>query len=249
MPKHHDDAPTQAADVFWDELYSERDRIWSGNVNQAMADVVADLPIRPEDADGPLRALDLGCGEGGDAIWLARAGWDTVGIDISAVAVERARQAAESHGLEQQVGFRTADLTTWDEAQWASLGDFNLITASFLLSPVEFAREDVLRRAAERLHPDGHLVVVTHGSAPPWSQHQDDDEASEVPDGDDEPGHGHHSHAHDEPLATVESELAALDVDPQRWETLLAEVRLRDAVGPNGERATLDDVVVVLRRR
>lgn len=249
MPHHHHDAPAQPADVFWDELYSERDRIWSGNVNRAMADVVADLPVSSLGADVPLRALDLGCGEGGDAIWLAAAGWDTVGIDISAVAVERAREAAEARELGQQVDFRTADLTTWDDARWATLGGFDLITASFLLSPVEFAREHVLRRAAERLRPGGHLVVVTHGSAPPWSQHYDHDETDEAPDGDDGPSHDHHSHAHDEPLATVESELAALDADPQRWETLLAEVRLRDAVGPDGERATLDDVVVVLRRR
>ncbi|MDO5493270.1 MAG: methyltransferase domain-containing protein [Nesterenkonia sp.] len=227
----------QPADAFWDELYSERERVWSGEVNRATADVVMGLSAGPV---GPRRALDIGCGEGGDAIWLAREGWDTVGIDISAVAVDRARRAAVSRGVAGSTDFRTGDLTAWDEAQWAALGDFDLVTASFLLSPVEFAREDVLRRAGDRVRPRGHLVVVSHASAPPWSRH-----AEEHDD-----GHAHHDHDHhDGPMATPETELAVLGAPSQPWETVIAEVRSREAVGPDGERATLDDVVVVLRRR
>src|SRR3954451_34496 len=82
-------APAQAAE--WDARYSERDgTMWSGRPNGRLAAEVADLP--------PGRALDIGCGEGADAIWLARRGWTVAAIDISNVAVGRAREAAQVAG-------------------------------------------------------------------------------------------------------------------------------------------------------
>jgi 2-polyprenyl-3-methyl-5-hydroxy-6-metoxy-1,4-benzoquinol methylase len=77
--------------VEWDARYSERDgTMWSGRPNGRLVSEVADL--------APGRALDVGCGEGADAIWLARRGWTVTGIDISEVAVRRARAAAELAG-------------------------------------------------------------------------------------------------------------------------------------------------------
>ena len=61
--------------AHWEEHYGERDRVWSGRVNVQFADVAADLP--------PGRALDLGCGEGADSVWLAERGWNVVGLDLS----------------------------------------------------------------------------------------------------------------------------------------------------------------------
>ena len=72
--------------AHWEEHYGERDRVWSGRVNVQFADVVADLT--------PGRALDLGCGEGADAVWLAERGWNVVAVDISETALGRAREAA-----------------------------------------------------------------------------------------------------------------------------------------------------------
>jgi SAM-dependent methyltransferase len=77
----------------WDARYSEHDEaMWSGNPNGGLVAEAADLT--------PGRALDVGCGEGGDAIWLAERGWAVTAIDISDVAISRARQAATRAGVE-----------------------------------------------------------------------------------------------------------------------------------------------------
>jgi SAM-dependent methyltransferase len=84
------DATAQAAE--WDARYGERDeKMWSGRPNGRLVAEVADLT--------PGRALDVGCGEGADAIWLAGRGWTVTAIDISDVAVGRARKAAERVGV------------------------------------------------------------------------------------------------------------------------------------------------------
>src|ERR1700754_2216248 len=83
--------------AHWEEHYGERDRVWSGRVNVQFADVVSDLP--------PGRALDLGCGEGGDAVWLAERGWDVVAVDISETALGRAVEAAKSRGVAERIEF------------------------------------------------------------------------------------------------------------------------------------------------
>src|SRR5262245_39324070 len=83
-------AEAQAAE--WDARYSEREgAMWSGRPNGRLQAEVADLT--------PGRALDVGCGEGADAIWLARSGWTVTAIDVSDVAVSRAREAAEQDGV------------------------------------------------------------------------------------------------------------------------------------------------------
>src|SRR5436190_3089139 len=83
-------AAAQAAE--WDAKYSERDgAMWSGRPNGRLVTEVTELT--------PGRALDVGCGEGADAIWLARRGWTVTAIDISDVAVRRARAAAELAGV------------------------------------------------------------------------------------------------------------------------------------------------------
>src|ERR1039458_7951812 len=67
---------------FWDERYRSRDHLWSGQPNQRLVEEVAGA--------APGHALDVGCGEGGDAIWLARQGWTVTGVDVSSVALQRA---------------------------------------------------------------------------------------------------------------------------------------------------------------
>lgn len=200
---------------FWEERYSGTDQVWSGRPNQILTQVAADLT--------PGRALDLGCGEGGDAIWLAGQGWDVTGLDISLTATRRAAEAARAAGLPpERIRFLAADLAALDHA-----GTFDLVTASYLHSPVEFPRTEVLRHAAGLVAPGGHLLVLSHADFPPWSQARD---------------HGEHR------FLSAAEEVAEIGLDGPGWTVVLAETRSRDAVGPEGQQAILDDAVVLARR-
>ncbi|WES64563.1 class I SAM-dependent methyltransferase [Microbacter sp. GSS18] len=214
----HEVAPAD----YWEERYAGAERMWSGAVNETMADVVADLE--------PGRALDLGCGEGGDAVWLAEHGWRTTAVDISPTAIERAQAAASELGFtEEQLQFEAADLSSWTDET-----EYDLVTASFLHSPVALSRTDILRAVAQRVVPGGHLLVIAHAARPPWSRHRHGP--------DDGPTN------HDE-FPTPEQQIADLALAPDDWTKVIADVRRRDTVGPDGQQALLDDTVVLLRRR
>ena len=81
----------------WDARYSGDEKIWSGNPN---AQLVAEVTALTAGT-----ALDVGCGEGGDVIWLARQGWRVTGADFSANGLARAARHAEQAGV--------ADRTDW----------------------------------------------------------------------------------------------------------------------------------------
>ncbi|QIM15378.1 class I SAM-dependent methyltransferase [Leucobacter insecticola] len=222
----HDDSSASNTDPaeFWEQRYAGEERVWSGRVNRTLSDIVSGWR--------PGRALDLGCGEGGDVLWLAENGWRAQGIDLSPTAVARARAEAEARGLGvDRAAFAAHDLAAWAGEDPAPDDRYDLIAASFLQSPVELPRERVLRAAADRVAAGGHLVVVSHAEGPPWAaglraQHQ-------------------HSHAD---FPSPDSELAALALDPKRWQVEVAEVREREATGPDGTVAMLRDTVVVARR-
>jgi SAM-dependent methyltransferase len=207
----HDDAAQ-----FWDGLYGEREQVWSGEPNAML--------VHEVEALAPGTALELGCGEGGDAIWLATRGWHVTAVDVSQVALDRAARAASAAGLAARIEWRRVDLT----AAFPD-GRFDLVAASFLHAPIEFPRDAVLRRAATAVAPGGTLLVIGHASAPPWSQHHDHDDRD-----------------HDLPGAT--EVLASLDLDGG-WDVVVCEDRSRDATGPDGQRAVLLDSVVRVRRR
>ena len=99
---------------FWDGLYAGRGQVWSGGPNAQLVDLAADLPAGT--------ALDLGCGEGGDAIWLAERGWAVTAVDVSAVALDRARRAAADRGL--TIAFARVDLSSDFPA-----GTYDLVSA------------------------------------------------------------------------------------------------------------------------
>ncbi|MGB4777927.1 FAD-dependent oxidoreductase [Microbacterium sp.] len=207
--------PQVAPADFWEERYAASDRVWSGRVNRVLADIAAGL--------APGRALDLGCGEGADVVWLARHGWNATGIDISPTAIARATAAAETTGTAPgRARFLAADLAALPD------GEYDLVSASFLHSPVALARDGILRRASALVAPGGHLLITSHAALPPWA------DAS-----------AHHQHRFLSPA----EELAQLELDPQRWDVLHAETRTRETSGPDGVPATLDDVVVLVRRR
>ena len=225
MPHHHQhhphadhpDAETDAV-AWWEEKYGTGSEIWSGRPNHMLVDLAGDL--------APGRALDLGCGEGADALWLAERGWTVTGLDISPTALARADQAARRAGLADRTDWVAADLA--DPATLAAIGPVDLVNACFLQTPLDFPRSDVLRRAAGLVATGGHLLVVAHAAAPPWADIPD-----ELLDS----------------FPTPDGELAELDLAPEAWEVLVAEARERPATGPDGEHAVLLDSVVLTRRR
>ena len=186
--------------------------MWSGKANATMTSIVGEF--------APGRAIDLGCGEGGDVLWLAEQGWQAHGLDISTVAIERARREAAARGLEGAT-FAAADLGTWQPEPET----VELVTASFFQSSVELDRIAILRRAAAAIRRGGHLVVVSHATPPPWAG-------------------GHHPD-----LISARDDAAQLDLPSDAWIVEAADERTRESVGPDGAPAELVDAALVLRRR
>ena len=198
----------------WEEHYGERERVWSGRVNVRLAELVDQMT--------PGRALDLGCGEGADAMWLAERGWRVTAVDISQTALDRAAADAAARDVAGSIDFHRHDLTeSFPE------GVFDLVSAQFLHSTVPMDRAAVLRRAAAAVGPGGTLLVVDHAAAPPWSK----------------PDHHHHEF----PSAAQVAD--SLNLDETQWDRLKVDAVDRDAAGPDGQRAVLTDNVIVLRRQ
>jgi SAM-dependent methyltransferase len=197
----------------WEARYGERERIWSGRVNAQLPELVAGLPAG--------RALDLGCGEGGDAMWLAEHGWQVKAVDISETALGRAADEARERGVLDRIEFEPHDLSDSFPD-----GRFDLVSAQFLHSFVRLERPQILRNAADALDPGGVLVIVDHGAAPPFSKN--------VP--------------HDHPFPSAEEVIDGLDLAPGDWERVRVDAVDREATGPDGQQVTLQDNVIVLRR-
>ncbi|WP_416395774.1 MULTISPECIES: class I SAM-dependent methyltransferase [unclassified Curtobacterium] len=213
----HDDSAACAsgsARTWWEARYAEHDGIWSGQVNAVLADVASSLP--------PGRALDLGCGEGGDVLWLAGQGWDVTGVDLSVTAITRGSRAAVAAGVEERSAFVAADLGAWTTA-----ARFDLVAASFLQSwPVTIPRERILHRATGFVAPGGRLLVTAH-AAPPHDELPEEMRAYRFP--------------------TPADDLAALELGAG-WEVVAAELRPRTATTPEGAPHDVIDSVVLVRR-
>lgn len=133
-------------ETFWNDLYLEKPRRWSGNPNGLLVAEVADLP--------PGQALDLGCGEGADAVWLAERGWLVTAVDISRVALERAAAAA---GTQEKITWTHADMIT----NPPPAGAFDLVSAIYFPLP----RQDdhrALDGLLTAVAPGGTLLFGTH---------------------------------------------------------------------------------------
>ena len=140
------DAGAQATE--WDARYRERDgAMWSGRPNGRLVAEAARLT--------PGRALDVGCGEGADAIWLARRGWTVTAIDVSDVALGRARQAAELAGV-------TVDWVRGDALQTSfPARSFDLLSMQYPALP-KAAGEGAVRTLLDTVRPGGLLLAVYH---------------------------------------------------------------------------------------
>ncbi|RSS69482.1 cyclopropane-fatty-acyl-phospholipid synthase family protein [Streptomyces sp. WAC06273] len=204
---------TNDAVAFWDGLYAARPAATDPRPNARLVETVADLP--------PGDVLDLGCGDGGDALWLARRGWRVTAVDISPVAAERLTGRARAQGLGDLIDAAPHDLrVSFPE------GRFDLICAHYLHTPFELDRSALLRTAAHALRPGGRLLVVDHGSTAPWSWNQDPDARYPTP-----------------------REVAAgLGLDPATWPVERADAPRRTATGPGGRTAEVVDHVLIVRR-
>ncbi|MEY8654544.1 class I SAM-dependent methyltransferase [Brachybacterium paraconglomeratum] len=211
-PAHAEPDPDLSPTEYWEQRYSGSERVWSGKVNATMASVVAEL--------APGTAIDLGCGEGGDVLWLAEQGWTALGLDISATAVGRARDEAAARGLDG-ASFEAVDLDAWEpEPAWV-----DLVTASFFQSNVALDRTAILRRAAAAIRSGGHLVIVSHAAPPSWATD------------------------HPARMVGAEEDVAQLALPDDEWEVRIAENRPRAATAPDGSAGEHLDAVVLLRRR
>lgn len=139
---------TAAQAAEWDARYGERDEaMWSGRPNGRLVVEVADLP--------PGEALDVGCGEGADAIWLARRDWSVTAIDVSAVAVGRAREAAGRAGVSVEWICGDALHTPFQA------GSFDLVSMQYPALP-KAAGEAAVRALLDTVRPGGLLLAVYH---------------------------------------------------------------------------------------
>ncbi|MBO2448199.1 class I SAM-dependent methyltransferase [Actinomadura barringtoniae] len=211
------DGSTTDPAAFWDGIYAARTGAANPRPNVRLTEAATGLP--------PGEALDLGCGNGGDALWLARQGWQVTAVDISAVAVERLAGLACSHDLGDRVRAVRHDLR--GPFPQGAQGAFDLICASYLHTPFDLDRATVLRSAAHALRPGGRLLVVDHGSTAPWSWNRDSDVRYPSP-----------------------REVAAgIDLDAATWTVERADAPRRIATGPGGRTAEITDHVLLIRRR
>ena len=164
----HDD-PAHFTQEFWDDRYRPAGgsgRLWSGQPNPQLVAQTAGLV--------PGEALEAGCGEGADAIWLARQGWTVTAVDVSAVALERAAGYAAAAGDEiaRRITWQREDLLSWAPAEER----FDLVSAQFMYAPAGELAAGGRRHAPllgecrrDRQHAGGHHQarpdpIDTHGN-------------------------------------------------------------------------------------
>jgi SAM-dependent methyltransferase len=145
-------------DWDWDDAYVGDGSETTPLDEQLLADVLGLVPGR---------ALDLGCGAGGNAIGLAQRGWQVTGIDISTKAIASARQSADSAGFD--IFFEVTDVTTWEPHD-----DYELVLSSYALPPQGSQRVAALAVARNALAPGGILVVGEFdATAMSWGKRSD----------------------------------------------------------------------------
>jgi SAM-dependent methyltransferase len=214
VTEHTHDPARPFGEDFWNERYSSAQRVWSGDPNPQLVTEVAGRP--------PGRALDVGSGEGADAIWLARNGWAVVAADISSVALERAAQHARDTdpAVAARIEWRQVDLL----AGQPEPGSFDLVSAQFMQLPPE-PRTRLFTALIASVRAGGMLLVVGH-------------HPSDLATGVARP-----------PMPEVfysPDEIAAL-LD-HSWTVEVSEARPRPASTPDGAEATVHDSVLVAIR-
>ncbi|ANJ26129.1 class I SAM-dependent methyltransferase [Agromyces aureus] len=213
MGGRDDTAP--ASEMFepdaWNERYAGDEQVWSGRPNAQLIAEASSL--------SPGTALDVGCGEGGDVIWLAQQGWRVTGADFSANGLARAARHADEAGVADRTDWWQVDARTFDPAG----REFDLVTTHFL-HPPEAGMVDVTRRLAQAVAPGGHLLVVGHAPSETFT---------------------HLSASHRDAMFLAEDLLASL---PDDFEPVVVEQRPR-TMTRDGATRDVHDATLLARRR
>jgi len=146
----HDLTPAPSRQALWDQRHAAQQPIESTEPDSTLVDEIGSLR--------PGRALDLGAGDGRNAIWLAERGWKVTAVDFSQVALERGRSRAEAGGV--TVDWQLGDLLEWSPEARA----YDLVTLFFIHLPGT-ERRGVYARAADAVAPGGTLLIVAHDRA------------------------------------------------------------------------------------
>jgi SAM-dependent methyltransferase len=201
---------------FWDERYRSRPALWSGAPNPHLCEQVANLT--------PGRALDVGSGEGADALWLAERGWRVTAMDISTVALQRgaARAAVVGASVARRIEWRHQDVLTWEP----EVASYELVSAQYL-HPRKELRESLFGRLAASVVAGGTLLIVGHHisdlqtTAGRWPMPEVFFAASDV----------------------------AACLDPTAWDIVVVAAPERATTDPQGCPVTVHDAVLRARRR
>ncbi|QIG43051.1 class I SAM-dependent methyltransferase [Nocardioides anomalus] len=216
MSHEHQHEPTAepGPDYFesssWEERYAGPESVWSGDANPQLVAEAGRLT--------PGTALDVGCGEGGDVVWLARQGWRATGADFSANGLARAARHAEEAGVGERCDWWQVDARSFDPAGRT----WDLVTTHFL-HPPDHGIVEVTRRLAGAVATGGHLLVVGHSP------------------------HAHHTQltdSHRRAMWTAEELLPGV---PDGFEVLVVEQRPRVAVR-DGHELEIQDSTLLVRR-
>lgn len=211
--------PEVAEDGYWERLYSSTSQRWSATPNGALVSLLSEHLDEVPHAQAALgRALDVGCGEGADAIWLAKQGWDTLGVDVAQTAIDRAETAARGADLPHDRLRFSAD----GVLGVPSSERFELACVSFLHAPAQNKRESLLRATAGLVARDGLLFVLSHV----------------MPD-DGQPASSE---------TAANDEARRLGLDGENWRVLRASTAARTVVAPSGDVVERADRAILLQR-
>ena len=194
----------------WDQRYAGRELVWTSEANRFL--------VEESGALTPGRAIDLACGEGRNAVWLAERRWRVTGVDFSKVGLEKAQRLADAQGV--QVDWIAANLLDFRPHPQV----FDLVLIFYLHVP-QTQRTPIVRAAADAVTPGGTLLLVGHDS-------------SNI-----EQGHGG---PHD-PTVLYTAEDIARDLQGSALRIERAEAVERPVETPNGQRIALDALVRAAR--
>ena len=202
-------------EASWDERYSSHDALWSGSPNVHL--------VSETDGLTPGSALDVGCGEGADAIWLAERGWHVTAIDLSGVALRRGAARAEQMGANvvERIEWVHADLITWDPGS----AHYDLVSTQYLHLPSAL-RAVLFDRLAAAVAPGGTLLIVGHHPS---------DLQTTMP-------------RPPEPDLFFTGDDIAARLDPGDWAVDTNAAPGRDTTDPEGRTVTIHDTVLRARR-
>ncbi len=217
----------------WEQRYTKQSRVWTGNPNPALVQALTEhIPAAETAAQQPASALDIGCGEGADAVWLAKQGWQVTGIDLSQTAIARAQEHGRENGVADQLTFEVTALADF----WPQGADhgFDLVTVSYLHSRDAQWRQSVLRDALSRVAPGGYFLLTSHSQMRFGSDGADGAEPMD-----------HSPVSELDVLGVATSDTAG---DEPQWEVLSAKLFAREMPGAGETRPHSDDTVVLLRK-